>query len=58
MARALLDINVLIAMLDQGHLLHRSASRWLERRLAQGGPPARSPMPIGSPLPCTMAAVL
>ena len=36
MARALLDINVLIALLDQGHLLHRAASRWLEREQEQG----------------------
>ena len=36
MARALLDINVVIALLDQGHVLHRAATRWLERELAQG----------------------
>jgi toxin-antitoxin system PIN domain toxin len=36
MARALLDINVLIALLDQGHLLHRAATRWLEREQEQG----------------------
>jgi hypothetical protein len=30
MARALLAINVLMALLDQGHLLHRAATRWLE----------------------------
>jgi len=36
MGRALLDINVLIALLDQGHLLHRPATRWLERHLAHG----------------------
>ncbi|QVL54074.1 MAG: VapC toxin family PIN domain ribonuclease [Cyanobium sp. M30B3] len=36
MGRALLDINVLIALLDQGHLLHRSATRWLERQLEHG----------------------
>jgi hypothetical protein len=27
MARALLDINVVIALLDQGHVLHRAATR-------------------------------
>jgi len=36
MGRALLDINVLIALLDQGHLLHQPATRWLEGQLAQG----------------------
>jgi predicted nucleic acid-binding protein len=36
MARALLDINVLIALLDQGHLLHLTATRWFELELAQG----------------------
>ena len=36
MGRPLLDINVLIALLDQGHLLHRPATRWLEGQLAQG----------------------
>ena len=36
MARALLDINVLIALLDQSHLLHRPATRWLEGQLDQG----------------------
>ena len=36
MGRALLDINVLIALLDQGHLLHRPATRWLEGQLEQG----------------------
>ena len=30
MAHALLDINVVIALLDQGHVLHRAAKRWLE----------------------------
>jgi toxin-antitoxin system PIN domain toxin len=36
MGRALLDINVLIALLDQGHLLHRPATRWLEQQLEHG----------------------
>jgi toxin-antitoxin system PIN domain toxin len=36
MARALLDINVLIALLDQGHMLHRAATRWLHGELQQG----------------------
>jgi uncharacterized protein len=36
MARALLDINVVIALLDQGHVLHRTAARWLERELEHG----------------------
>lgn len=36
MRRALLDINVLIALLDQSHLLHRPATRWLERHLEHG----------------------
>ena len=33
MAHALLDINVVIALLDQGHVLHRAATRWLEREI-------------------------
>ena len=36
MGRALLDINVLIALLDQGHVLHQPATRWLERHLDHG----------------------
>ncbi|MCP9804523.1 PIN domain-containing protein [Cyanobium sp. T1G-Tous] len=36
MAPALLDINVVIALLDQGHLLHRAATRWLEREFHHG----------------------
>ncbi len=36
MARALLDINVVIALLDQGHVLHHPAVRWLERELEHG----------------------
>jgi toxin-antitoxin system PIN domain toxin len=36
MARALLDINVVIALLDQGHVLHRAATRWLEREIGHG----------------------
>ena len=36
MPRALLDINVVIALLDQGHVMHRAASRWLEREIDHG----------------------
>jgi len=36
MARALLDINVLIALLDQGHVLHQSATHWLAREQEHG----------------------
>lgn len=36
MPRALLDINVVIALLDQGHVLHQAATRWLEREIAHG----------------------
>jgi len=36
MARALLDINVVIALLDQGHVLHRLATQWLEREHVHG----------------------
>lgn len=35
-ARALLDVNVLIALLDADHLHHRAATQWLEDRLAAG----------------------
>lgn len=34
--RALLDVNVIIALLDSGHVMHHSASSWLERNLDQG----------------------
>jgi len=34
--RALLDINVLIALLDANHLHHRSATGWMEVNAASG----------------------
>jgi len=34
--RALLDVNVLIALLDQGHLHHAAARDWLSRNVKQG----------------------
>jgi predicted nucleic acid-binding protein len=34
--RALLDVNVIIALLDSGHFMHTSACTWLERNLDQG----------------------
>jgi predicted nucleic acid-binding protein len=34
--RALLDVNVIIALLDSGHVMHASARTWLERNLNQG----------------------
>lgn len=34
--RALLDVNVLIALLDGGHVHHRSATAWLEREISHG----------------------
>ena len=34
--RALLDVNVIIALLDSGHVMHTSACTWLERNLNQG----------------------
>jgi toxin-antitoxin system PIN domain toxin len=34
--RALLDVNVLIAMLDAAHVHHAAASRWLEANIEQG----------------------
>lgn len=34
--RALLDVNVLIALLDSGHLHHKVATAWLERELPAG----------------------
>jgi toxin-antitoxin system PIN domain toxin len=36
MARALLDINVIIALLDQGHVLHSHAVHWLAREQEPG----------------------
>ena len=34
--RALLDVNVLIALNDQGHIHHLSASRWLAQHMHLG----------------------
>lgn len=34
--RALLDVNVLVALLDAGHLHHRAATDWLARNTAGG----------------------
>jgi hypothetical protein len=34
--RALLDVNVLIALLDAAHVGHAAASRWLARELKHG----------------------
>lgn len=34
--RALLDVNVLIALLDADHVHHRSATRWLAANLGEG----------------------
>lgn len=34
--RALLDVNVLIALLDGSHLHHRQATRWLEEHIGHG----------------------
>lgn len=34
--RALLDVNVLIALLDQGHLHHNAASLWMARNSKAG----------------------
>jgi toxin-antitoxin system PIN domain toxin len=34
--RALLDVNVIIALLDSGHVMHAFACTWLERNLNQG----------------------
>ena len=34
--RALLDVNVLIALLDAYHQHHRAAIGWLERNLSAG----------------------
>ena len=36
MRRALLDINVLIALLDLDHVHHRRARSWLQREIASG----------------------
>lgn len=34
--RALLDVNVLIALLDQGHMHHAAARSWLDANIAHG----------------------
>lgn len=36
MKRALLDVNVLIALLDAAHVYHALALRWLEREIDHG----------------------
>ena len=36
MSRALLDVNVLLALLDADHADHRRARTWLTSRIAQG----------------------
>ena len=36
MMRALLDVNVLIALLDAGHIHHRVATSWLEQEISRG----------------------
>jgi len=33
---ALLDVNVLIALFDQGHIHHKNAHRWFEQNRRQG----------------------
>jgi len=34
--RALLDINVLLALLDRDHILHEQGRRWFEREIRHG----------------------
>ena len=34
--RALLDVNVLIALLDAGHIYHQRARQWLEQEIENG----------------------
>jgi toxin-antitoxin system PIN domain toxin len=34
--RALLDVNVMIALLDAGHVMHQSARRWMADELEHG----------------------
>ncbi len=34
--RALLDVNVLVALLDAGHVMHVRAMDWMQRQAAQG----------------------
>ncbi len=43
MNRALLDINVLLALLDSDHVDHRRAQSWLEDGSPRGGHHVRSP---------------
>jgi toxin-antitoxin system PIN domain toxin len=35
--RVLLDVSVLIALLDAGHIHHQSARQWLEQEIENGG---------------------
>ena len=34
--RALLDVNVLIALLDAAHMHHARATQWLQQEIAHG----------------------
>ena len=34
--KALLDINILIALLDTGHVMHGIATNWLEKEIDHG----------------------
>lgn len=34
--RALLDVNILIALLDGGHIHHRLATEWIEKNIGAG----------------------
>ena len=34
--RALLDVNLLIALLDSGHVMHHTAMSWLQREIGNG----------------------
>lgn len=36
MTRALLDVNVLLALLDSDHVDHETATAWLDEHIAQG----------------------
>ena len=56
--RSLLDINVIIALLDRGHLMHRAARHWMEQELDHGWAHARSPITTSWRLPLPKAAGL
>ena len=56
--RALLDINVLLALLDAGHLHHRQAGAWLDGEIRRGWASCADHSRIHGPRQVTDACLL